>query len=137
MSILAAAAGLLGILGIHFHCLCKCFFIGNLGRTHICLHLKLTQQTIHNDLQMQLAHAGDNGLACLRIGVGTESRILLRKLCKSLAHFALSSLCLGLDSQLDNGLGEFHGLKNHRMLLVTDGITCGGKLKAHSRRNVA
>ncbi len=33
------------------------------------------------------------------------------------------SLCFGLDSDLDNRLGESHSFKNHRVFTVTESIT--------------
>ena len=63
--------------------------------------------------------------------MSAEGRILFSKLCQSLTHLALTSLGLRLDRQLDNGLRELHGLQDYRMLLITDGITCCGKLKSY------
>ena len=42
--------------------------VGDLGLADGGFHLELTQQTIHDDFQMQLAHAGDDGLTGLLIG---------------------------------------------------------------------
>ena len=136
MAVLSTSAGLLRVLGVHFHFLGERFLVSNLRSAYIGLHLEFTQQTVHNDLQMQFAHTCDNGLACLRIGVGTEGRILLCQLRQRLAHLALAGLGLGLDRQFDNGLGELHGFQNHRMLLIADGVTGGGELKAHCRRDI-
>ena len=137
VSILSASAGLLRILAVHIHGLRKGLFVGNLRRTYICLYLVLAEKTVNNNLKMQLAHTGDNGLPRLRVCVSTEGRVLLGQLRESLAHLALTGLCLRLDSQLDNRLRELHRLQNYRMLLVADGITCGRKLKAYCRGNVS
>ena len=137
VSVLSTSAGLLGVLGIHFHRLGECFLVCNLRSAHIGFHLELSQQTVHDDLQMELAHACDDGLARLLIGMSTEGRILLRQLRKRLAHLALTGLGLRLDSQLDNGLREFHGLQNHGMLLIADGVAGGGELEAHCRGDIA
>ena len=99
--------------------------VSNLGCTHVCLNLELTQQTVNDDLQVQLAHTSNDGLTGLLIGVGLEGRILLGQLSQRDAHLLVASLGLGLDSNADNGLGELHGLQNDGMILITQGITSG------------
>ena len=93
--------------------------------------MELTKQTVYDNLQMQLTHTGNNSLTGFLIGVCTEGRVFFSKLCQSLTHLALSSLGFGLDSKLDNGLRELHGLKDYRMLLITDGITGCGELETN------
>ena len=80
---------------------------------------------------MQFTHTGDDGLTGLLIGMSTESRIFFCQFCKSFTHLALTGFGLRLDSQLDNGLRELHGLKDYRMLLITDGITGSGELETN------
>ena len=70
--------------------------------------------------------------SCFCICMNTECRILFSKLCKSLAHLILSGFCLRLDCDIDNRLWEYHGLKDYRMLLVTDCITSRCGLEANS-----
>ena len=86
---------------------------------------------------MQLAHTCDNGLSCIAVGMLTEGRILLCKLCKCRTKLVLTSLCLGLDSKLYNRLWEFHRFKNNRVSFITNGITCGCILEADGCSNVA
>ncbi len=81
---------------------------------------------------MQLAHAGDNGLPGLLVGVGPEGGILLSQLGKGNAHLLLTGLGLGLDGHLNNGLGENHGLQDDGMILIAEGIAGGGVLHAHN-----
>ena len=136
VTILSTSTGLLSVLGIHFNSLGKCFLVCNLRCTNVCFYLELTKQTVNDDLQMELTHTCDNGLSGLLIGMSTESRIFLSQLCKRLAHLALTSLGLRLDSKLDNGLREFHGLKDYRVLLVTDGITGSSYLETNCSCNI-
>ena len=42
--------------------------IGYLRLAHVRLDLELTQQAIDDDLEVQLAHAGDDGLTSLMVG---------------------------------------------------------------------
>ena len=137
VTILSTSTRLLCILAVNLDRLGDCFLICNLWSTYIRLNLKLTKQSINNNLQMKLTHSGDNGLSCLLIGMCAESRILLCKLSQCLTHFALTCFCLRLNSQLNNRLRELHRLKNNRMLIITDGITCRCKLKANSCSNIS
>ena len=111
--------------------------VGNLRGAHVGLHLELTQQTVDDDLQMELAHAGDDGLAGLLVGIGAEGGVLLSQLCQRDAHLLLAGLGLRLDGHADNGLGELHDLQDNRMLLVAERVAGGGVLQAHSRGDVA
>ena len=86
---------------------------------------------------MKLTHTGDDGLTGLVIGIGTEGRILLSQLSQGDTHLLLTCAGLRLDGHADNGLGEFHGLQNDGMLLITEGITRGGVLHTDSRSDVA
>ena len=80
------------------------YLVGYLGLTNGSLNLELTQQTVNDDLQMQLAHAGDDGLTSLIVGVGAEGGVFFSQLCQSDAHLFLTSLGLGLDGPI-----IFHG----------------------------
>ena len=131
VTILTTAAGLLGILAVHIHCLGKGLLVSNLGSTHICLHVKLTKQTVYNNLQMQLSHTGNNGLSGLLVSPCTEGGILLGKLCQRLTHLSLTSLGLRLNGNINNRLRELHGFQNNRMLIITDRITGSSQLKAY------
>ncbi len=105
VTVLAVAAGLLRVLVLLLHLL---------RRADVRLHMELAEQTVDDDFQMQLAHAGDDGLAGLRIRVLLEGRILLGQLAQRDAQLFLASLGLRLDRQLDDRLRELHGLQNDR-----------------------
>ena len=136
MTVLTAAAGLFCILVFLIHRFGKGLLIRNLRCADVSLYLVFTEQTVNDNLQMEFAHTCDNGLSCLGIRVCAECSIFLRQFCKRLTHFALTRLCLGLDSQFDNGLGEFHGLQNNRMLVITNSITGCGQFKPDCRSNI-
>ncbi len=137
VTILALTAGLAGILGILVRCLADGLLVGHLGRAHVGLHLELAQQTVHDDLQMQLAHTGDDGLTRLLVGVGAEGGVLLGQLGQGDGHFLLAGLGLGLDGHADHGLGELHGLQHDGVLLITEGVAGGGVLQAHHSGDIA
>ena len=56
--------------------------VGNLGLTDVSVNLELAEQTVDDDLEVQLAHAGDDGLAGLVLvdtwKVGSSSASLVR-----------------------------------------------------------
>ena len=93
--------------------------------------MELTKKSVYDDIEVELTHAGDDRLASLCIGCNTECGILFSKLCKSLAHLVLTCFGLGLDSDIDNGLRELHRLKDNGISLITESITCCGKLKTY------
>ena len=55
---------------------------------------------------MQLAHAGDLGLAGLLVGLHAERRVLLGEAAERDRHLLLVDLRLRLDGDLDHRLGE-------------------------------
>ena len=136
MTVLALTTTLACILVVNVSHLAYRFLVGNLGLTHVGFYLELTQQAIHDDLQVQLAHTGDDGLSGLLIGVGTEGRVLLCQLGKAQTHLLLTHLGLRLDGNTDNRLREFHRLQNDRMLCIAQGITGGGVLQAYAAGNI-
>ena len=71
MTVLALTAGLTSVLHIGIRILADRLFVSNLRLTDVSLNLKLTQQTVNDDLQMELTHAGDDGLTGFFIGICT------------------------------------------------------------------
>ena len=132
VTVLTTTTGLLRVLAVYINSLSHCLLVSYLRSTNVCLYLEFTKETVNDDLEVKLTHTGDDCLACFCICMNTECRILFSKLCKSLAHLILSGFCLRLDCDIDNRLWEYHGLKDYRMLLVTDCITSRCGLEANS-----
>ena len=86
---------------------------------------------------MQLAHAGDDRLAGLLVGVDLEGRVLLGELGQANAHLVLLGLGLGLDGDVDDRVGELDGLEDDLVSLVAQGVARGGALQAHGGDDVA
>ena len=137
VAVLALAAGLTGVLGLLFHGLLDGLLIGDLGGAHVGLDLELPQEAVHDDLEMELAHTGDDGLAGLLVGPGLEGGILLGQLHQGDGHLLLTGLGLGLDGDADDGLGELHGFQDDGMLVVAEGIAGGGAFEADGGLDVA
>ena len=111
--------------------------ISNLGLTNVSLNLELTQQTVDDDLEVQLAHASDDGLAGLVVGGHLERGVLLGELLQGDGHLVLLGLGLRLDGDVDNRVGELHGLEDDGRVLGAEGVTSGGVLQADDRDDIA
>ena len=111
--------------------------VGDLGLAHVAVNVELATQTVDDDLEVQLAHAGDDGLTGLLVGVDLEGRVLLGELGEANGHLVLLGLGLGLDGDVDDGVGELDGLEDDRVGLVAEGVTGGGVLHADAGDDVA
>ena len=86
---------------------------------------------------MQLAHARDEGLARLRVGLDAEGRVLLGEALERDGQLVLVGLRLGLDLDLDDRLREGHRLEDHGMLGIGERVTGEGVLEADRGGDVA
>ena len=78
MAIHAPTAGLLDVLLVDFgDSAGDRFTVGNTGRTHVGLDAKLAQHPVDQDVEVQLAHARDDGLPGILIGADAECGIFL------------------------------------------------------------
>ena len=137
MTVLSFTAGLTGIFGILLNTFADHFLIGNLWCTHVCFHLELTQQTVNNDLQVQFAHTGDDGLACFFIGVFTERRVFFRQFCQSNAHFLLTGFGLRLNGNTNNRFRKFHGFQHNLCLFIAQRVAGDRVLHTYHSGNVS
>ena len=137
MAVLTLTAGLTGVLHVDVRRAAHGLLIGDLRRADVGLDLELTQQAVDDDLQMELAHARDDGLAGLGVGVGLEGRILLGQLHQGNAHLLLSRLGFRLNGDTDDRLGEFHRFEHDGVLFIAEGIAGGGVFDTDHGGNVA
>ena len=137
MSVLTTSAGLLRILVFLINRLGKGFLVSNLRSTYVCFYVELTKQTVNDDLKVKLTHTCDNGLAGFLVGVCLEGRVLFRQLLQRIGKLILTSLGLGLDCELDNGIRELHGLQNNRSGLIAKGITGCRNLQTYCCSDIA
>ena len=137
MAVLAAAAGLADELALGVHDgLAGGLAVGDLRLTDVAINLELATQTVDDDLEVQLAHAGDDGLTGLVVGVDLEGRVLLGELGQAHGHLVLLGLGLGLNGDGDDRGRELDGLEDDRVLLVAEGLTGGGVLEADAGDDV-
>src|SRR3989344_7971677 len=73
MAVLAPAARLPDILAFSFSLAPNSFFVSHLGLAHVGFYVKLSFHSVNDNLQVKLAHAGNNGLQSFFIGFNPES----------------------------------------------------------------
>ena len=86
---------------------------------------------------MELAHAGDDRLAGLLVGVGLEGRVFFSQTQQAENHLLLTGLGLRLDGDLNNRLRELHLLKDDLVLVVAQGVAGRGVLEADNAADLA
>ncbi|MPN47457.1 hypothetical protein SDC9_195059 [bioreactor metagenome] len=128
MAVLSLATRLAGVLGVLGNGLLDGLLVGHLRGAHVGFHLEFAQQAVHDDLQMKLAHASNDGLTGFTVGVSLEGGVLLRQLDEGKAHLFLASLGFRLNGHPDDRLGELHTLKDNRFLFIAQGVAGGGVL---------
>ena len=136
MSILATTAGLLNVLRLSFGLLANRFSKRHLRLSDIGLHLEFTQHAIDDDFQMQLPHAGNDGLRGLFIRFHPERRVFLRQLLEGEPHLLLILLGFWLNRHGDHRLGKFHHLEQNRLLFVRQCVPCRRPFESNCRDNI-
>src|SRR5215207_9404889 len=99
------------------HALADGLAVSDLRTADIRVNPELAQEPVDDDLQVQLTHAGHDGLPCLLVTANGERRILFGEPLERNGELLLVGLRLGLDGLPDDGLGEDH-LLQHDLLLV-------------------
>src|SRR5690554_2927785 len=112
------------------------FAVSNLRLTYVRFYLELALETVNDDVEVQLAHTGNNGLTRLFVRMNTERRVFLCQTLQRQAHFLLVSLGLGLYRDRDYRLREFHALQNNRALNGAQGVTSSDVFQTHTGSNI-
>ena len=137
VTVLAAATGLLGVLQVGLAGLRDRFAVGNLRLADVGVHVELADQTVNDDVQMQFAHARDEGLAGFFVALHAEGRVFLRQLVERGGESVTVGLRLGFDGDFDDRFRNIEGFEHHGALFVADRVAGGGKLHAHEGHDVA
>ncbi len=138
MAILATATCLLGVLLLVFDFLLDGFAVGDLGGSHIGLDLEFAFHALHQHIQMQFAHARNDGLVGLLVGFDLECGILLGQFLQSETHLFLVALGLGLDGDGDDRSRELDGFEEHDGVVGADERVAGADVfEPDHRANVA
>src|SRR5207247_1916141 len=106
VAVLAATAGLANEFAFAFSGFGHRFTISDLWSARIGADFEFAEQAVADDLQMQLAHAGDDELAGLFVGETAESWIFLSEALQAFTHFFAISLGLRLNRHRDDRLRE-------------------------------
>ena len=133
---LAVTAGLAHETALGFRRAPDRFAIRHLRLADIGVDLELAQHPVNDNLQMQLAHPGDQRLRGLLVDADAERRIFFGQLLQRLAELLLIGLGLGLDRDLDNRIGKLDRFEHNRMGRVAQSVTRGRIAQAH-RANIA
>ena len=89
--------------------------VGDLRLADVGLDVELALHAVDEDVEVQLAHAGDDGLPGLVVGVHLEGRVFLGEPLDRDAELLLVDLRLGLDGHRDDRRREGHRLEDHRL----------------------
>ena len=103
---LAMTAGLPDETSFGFRRTPDSFAISHLRLADIGVNFEFAQHPVDNNLQMQLAHAGDQRLRGFPIHAYAERRIFFGQLLQSFAEPLLIDLGLGLDRDLNDRFRE-------------------------------
>src|SRR5207245_7482345 len=104
VTVLAASTRLPDEPPVRLRLLADRLLVGDLRPAHVRLDLELPQQAVLDDLQVQLAHTGDDRLTRLLIRPDAERRVLGREPPERGAQLLLVRLRLRLDRDRDHRL---------------------------------
>ncbi|KAF1003177.1 MAG: hypothetical protein GAK36_00297 [Pseudomonas sp.] len=137
MTELAATAGLANELAFDLDVVFRDgLAVGNLRLADVGLNAEFTLHAVDEDVQVQLTHTRDDGLAGFFVGLHTERRVFLGQLAEGNTHLLLVSLGLRLNSYRDYRLREVHPLEDDRLLDVAQGVTSSDVLHANQSSDV-
>jgi hypothetical protein len=122
VTVLAFTSGLLDVFILGFGFAQNSLAICHLRLADGGLDAEFALHAVHHDLEVELAHAGNDGLACFLIGRDAECRIFIAELAESHAHLLLIGLGLWLDAERHDRLHEFDDFEDDRMLFVAESI---------------
>ena len=112
--------------------------VGDLRAADVRVDVELAHQAVDDDLEVELAHPGDQRLAGLLVGAHAEGRILLGQALQARAELVLVALRLRLDRDRDHRVRERHRLEHDRRGVdgerVARGRSPSGRRRRRSRR---
>src|SRR6185295_7501378 len=137
VAILAAATGLANIFAFRFRFPANRLAIRHLGLTDVGFDFVLAHHAVDDDFEMQFAHAADDGLSAVGVGVNLEGGIFLSQLGECHAHFFLVGFGFGLNRNRDHRHREGYGFERNGMLFFADGVAGRNILQPHRGADVA
>mmetsp|Transcript_42237 Transcript_42237/g.82895 ORF Transcript_42237/g.82895 Transcript_42237/m.82895 type:complete len:567 (-) Transcript_42237:593-2293(-) len=124
LGVLSGAAGLFLVGEVELSFFVDGLFVADGGSSDGALHLVLPSEAFDVDLEMQFAHAGDDGLLGGGVEFDAEGGILLGKFPEALAEVVLVlAPARGRDGEAHDGLGHEHAA--HDQVVFVGGTTEG------------
>ena len=138
MAVLSATAGLLDELAFDFLAGAPDgLAVSDLGRADVGFHAEFALHAVDDDLQVQLAHARDDGLAGFLVRAHAERRVLLRQAVEGDAHFLLVALGLRFHGNVDHRFRKHHAFQDNDVLGIAQGFAGGHVFQPHRSPDVA
>src|SRR6195952_324420 len=138
VAVLALAAGLANELAFDVLLdLADRLAVGHLRLADVGFHAEFALHAVDDDFQVELAHAGNDGLARFLVGAQAERRIFRGQAAEGDAHLFLVGLGLGLDGLRDHGLREHHALERDDRIGIAQRLAGGHFAQAHAGGDVA
>ena len=137
VAVLALAAGLLDVAVVALRGAADRLPVGHVRPADVGRDLELADHAVDEDVQVQLAHAGDSGLAALLVRVDAEGGVFLGQALQGQGELVLVGLGLGLDGDLDDRLGEDDRLEHDRVVRIAQRVAGVGFLEADGGGDVA
>src|SRR5918993_1148260 len=103
--------------------------VRHLRLADVGVHSELAQQPVEDDLQVQLAHPGDDRLPRLLVAAHAESRVLFGEALECNGQLLLIGLGLRLDSLVYDRLRKYHLLEHDRLAFCSDQRVAGPSLR--------
>src|SRR4029077_6837191 len=128
---------LANVLALGFGVLANSFAIGHLRLADVSFDFVLAHHAVDDDFEVQLAHAANDGLSAIGVGVNLEGGIFLGQLGKGHTHFFLVGLGLGLNRDRNHGNRERNRLESDGMFLVANRVAGRNVLQTNRRTNIA
>ncbi|GKT65088.1 hypothetical protein ColTof4_07476 [Colletotrichum tofieldiae] len=110
--------------------------VGDAGLAGLAVDLVLAAQALDVDLEVELAHARDDGLLGLLVDVQAEGGVLSLEAVHGLGEVVGVAGALGLDGQRHDGVGDEHGGHCVGQVAVGEGVS-GGAVDAEDGADLA
>src|SRR5690606_1257773 len=134
---LTATTGLLLVNFLMFDRGRKRFFVSYLRSALVDLYLELALEAVDDDLKVKFAHAAQDSLTSLLVGVNPKGWILFYQLRNSHSQFIRIRLLLRFNGVTDNRLWKHHRFQNYFAFLITKGVARLDVLKAHHSTDIS
>jgi len=111
--------------------------VHHLGLADVHLQAVFGAEAVRHDLEVQLAHAGDDGLARIRIIVGMEGGILVGEFPEHHLELLEVGVAPGLHRHGNHGFVRVDALQQDGVRLIAEGVAGAGEFEPHHGHDVA